>query len=148
MKPMNSVLLMWLLLIALFIVVEFITLGLTTIWFAGGALVAFIAGCCSAALWVQILLFFVVSVALLFFVRPSTCKKFNSGRIKTNLEEIIGAQGKVVETIDNFNQKGSVMLQGKEWTARSIDASVIPAGEKVSVVEISGVKLIVEKKGS
>ncbi|CDE44525.1 putative uncharacterized protein [Clostridium sp. CAG:411] len=146
---MTSVLLMWMILIAIFIVVEIITLGLTTVWFVGGAVVALIAGAVGADIGIQVVLFFVVSVALLFFVRPSACRRsgacrrFNSHRVKTDIETIIGAEGKVLETIDNFNQKGVVALAGKEWTARSADASIIPEGAKVSVVEISGVKLIV-----
>ena len=140
---MTSVLLMWMILIAIFIVVEIITLGLTTVWFVGGAVVALIAGAVGADIGIQVVLFFVVSVALLFFVRPSACRRFNSHRVKTDIETIIGAEGKVLETIDNFNQKGVVALAGKEWTARSAYASIIPEGAKVSVVEISGVKLIV-----
>lgn len=136
---------MWLALIAIFIVVEIATLGLTTVWFAGGALVALLAGLCGADTAVQVIVFFVVSVGLLFFVRPSACRKFNSRRVKTNIDSLIGAEGKVVETIDNFNQKGCVFLDGKEWTARTVDGTVIEAGSRVSVVDISGVKLIVAK---
>lgn len=145
MDDMTSVLIMWLLLIMVFVVVEMITLGLTTIWFAGGSLVALIAGICGADVGIQIILFLVVSIAMLFFVRPSACKKFNSKRMKTDIASLIGAEGKVIETIDNFNQKGCVLLDGKEWTARSADGTSIEVGAKVSVNEISGVKLIVTK---
>lgn len=142
----EQILLIWLVLIAVFIIIEIATLGLTTIWFAGGALVAFLAGLCGANETVQIVLFFVVSIALLFCVRPSACKKFNSKRVKTNVESFVGMEGKVLERIDNFNQKGNVLLDGKEWTARSIDDTIIEAGEKVYVVKISGVKLFVTNK--
>lgn len=145
MYDMTSVLIMWLLLIIVFVVIEFITLGLTTIWFAGGSVVALIAGICNVNEGIQIVLFFVVSIALLFFVRPSACRKFNSKRIKTDIASLIGAEGKVIEEIDNFNQKGCVLLDGKEWTARSADGTSIEVGAKVSVNEISGVKLIVTK---
>lgn len=145
MSDMTSVLIMWLLLIIVFVVVEMVTLGLTTIWFAGGSVVALIAGVCNADVGIQIVLFFVVSIALLFFVRPSACRKFNSKRVKTDIATLIGAEGKVVEEIDNFNQKGCVILNGKEWTARSADGTSIEVGAKVSVNEISGVKLIVTK---
>lgn len=142
----EQILLIWLVLIAVFIIIEIATLGITTIWFAGGALVAFLAGLCGANPTVQIILFFVVSIALLFCVRPSACKKFNSGRIKTNVDSFIGMEGKVLQQIDNFNQKGAVLLDGKEWTARSVDDTIIEVGEKVYVVEISGVKLMVTNK--
>lgn len=143
---LEQILLIWLVLIAVFIIIEIATLGLTTIWFAGGALVAFLAGLCGANETIQIVLFFVVSIALLFCVRPSACKKFNSKRVKTNVEGFVGMEGKVLERIDNFNQKGNVLLDGKEWTARSIDDTIIEAGEKVYVVKISGVKLFVTDK--
>lgn len=145
MDDMTSVLIMWLLLIIVFVVIEIITLGLTTVWFAGGSVVALIAAICNADVGIQIVLFFVVSIAMLFLVRPSACRKFNSKRIKTDIASLIGAEGKVVEEIDNFNQKGCVLLDGKEWTARSADGTSIEVGAKVSVNEISGVKLIVTK---
>lgn len=145
MDDMTSVLIMWLLLIIVFVVIEFITLGLTTIWFAGGSVVALIAGVCNVNVAIQIVLFFVVSIALLFCVRPSACRRFNSKRMKTDIASLIGAEGKVIEEIDNFNQKGCVLLDGKEWTARSADGTSIEVGAKVSVNEISGVKLIVTK---
>lgn len=145
MDDMASVMIMWLLLIMVFVVIEMITLGLTTIWFAGGSVVALIACACGANVGIQIVLFLVVSIAMLFFVRPSACKKFNSKRIKTDIASLIGAEGKVIEEIDNFNQKGCVLLDGKEWTARSADGTSIEVGAKVSVNEISGVKLIVTK---
>ena len=143
---MDSVILMWLLLVVVFIVVESVTLGLTTIWFAGGSLVAILAAMLGADIWVQLAVFIVVSVLLLFFVRPSACKKFISKRMKTNIDTYIDAECKVIETIDNFNQKGAVLLDGKVWTARSVDSSIIQQGEAVTVSEISGVKLIVKKR--
>lgn len=82
MDDMTSVLIMWLLLIIVFVVIEIITLGLTTVWFAGGSVVALIAAICNADVGIQIVLFFVVSIAMLFLVRPSACRKFNSKRIK------------------------------------------------------------------
>lgn len=145
MEDMNSVLMMWLLLIIIFVMIEIITLGLTTVWFAGGSIVALIAGICGVDVGIQIVLFFVVSIAMLYLVRPSACRKFNSERIKTDIASIVGAEGKVVQEIDNFNQTGCVFLDGKEWTARSADGTSIEVGAKVTVNEISGVKLIVTK---
>lgn len=142
----EEILLFWLILIAIFLVVEIATLGLTTVWFAGGALAAFLVGLCGANKGIQIVVFFVVSIASFFFVRPSACRKFNNRRVKTNLDELPGMEGKVLTKIDNFNQKGSVLLDGKKWTARSVDDTIIEEGEKVFVVKISGVKLIVTNK--
>lgn len=141
----DTILLIWLISIAVFLVIEIITLGLTTIWFAGGALVAFLAGICGANIAIQVVLFFIVSFIMLLGVRPSACRKFNSKRIKTNVDSLIGTECKVLEQIDNFNQKGKILLDGKEWTARSADDIVIEAGERVQVVKISGVKVYVTK---
>ncbi|MCI8410147.1 MAG: NfeD family protein [Lachnospiraceae bacterium] len=141
----DTILLIWLVSVAVFLVIEILTLGLTTIWFAGGALVAFLAGICGANIAIQFILFFVVSFVMLLGVRPSACRKFNSKRIKTNVESLIGTECKVLEQIDNFNQKGTVLLDGKEWTARSIEDRILEVGERVQVVKISGVKVYVTK---
>lgn len=137
----------WLVVMAVLLVIEIITMGLTTIWFAAGALVAVIAALLHAPISVQFVLFAVVSVVLFFFTRPVAEKYLNNSRAKTNINSIIGEEAKVTEEIDNFNQKGAVVVKGLEWTARSADENeVIPAGSKVRVKEISGVKLIVEKQ--
>lgn len=137
----------WLIAMAVLLIVEIITMGLTTIWFAAGALVAVIAALLHAPIAVQFVLFVVVSVILFCFTRPVAEKYLNNSRTKTNINSIIGEEAKVIEDIDNFNQKGAVVVKGLEWTARSVDDNeVIPAGSKVKVIEVSGVKLIVERQ--
>lgn len=138
--------LVWLIAIAVFLVIEIATVGLVTIWFVCGALVAFIASLLGANTAVQIVLFAVVSFASLFFVRPSVTKKLTKGRVKTNYESLIGQETKVVEEINNLNNSGAVKLNGTEWTARSEDGSVIPVGVIVTVIEVKGVKVFVKKK--
>lgn len=137
----------WLIAMAVLLVIEIITMGLTTIWFAAGALVAVIAALLKAPIAVQFILFVVVSVVLFFFTRPVAEKYLNNNRTKTNINSIIGEEAKVTEEIDNFNQKGAVVVRGLEWTARSADdKEIIEAGSKVIIKEVSGVKLIVEKQ--
>lgn len=137
----------WLIAMAVFLVIEIITMGLTTIWFAAGALVAVVAAFFHAPVIVQFILFVVVSFVMFFFTRPVAEKYLNSNRTKTNVNSIIGEEAKVTEEIDNFNQKGAVVVRGLEWTARSIDdKEIIPVGSKVKVKEVKGVKLIVEKQ--
>lgn len=143
---MYEVLIFWLVLLILCIGIEVLTLGLTTIWFAGGALVAIFANLLYAPIFLQIILFFVVSLVLLFFTRPIAVKYFNKDRIKTNVESMVGRQAIVTEEIDNMKAVGQVTVNGQEWTARSWDERVkISEGEIVAVKAISGVKLIVEK---
>ncbi len=136
----------WLIALAVFLVIEIITLCLTTIWFAGGSLIAFVASLFGVPIVVQIVLFFIVSFILLFFTRPLVEKHLNNNREKTNVNSMIGKEGKVTEEIDNFNQKGTIIVNGLEWTARSIeDGITIPNGSKVIVKDVQGVRAIVSR---
>ncbi len=137
----------WLIVLIVMIVVELATLGLTTIWFAGGSLVATVAAACSAPVWLQITLFFVVSMILLWFTRPIALKYFNKGRIRTNVEAMIGRQGIVTGVINNIEGTGEVKIDGMEWTARTqMDGMVLPVGTIVIVHAVDGVKVIVQPK--
>lgn len=136
----------WLVALAVLLVIEIITMGLTTIWFAGGALVAFVLALLGVPWLTQIAVFLVVSILLLIFTRPALERKINKDRIKTNVNSIAGKEGKVTEAIDNFNQKGTIILDGLEWTARSSkDDVIIPAGARVIVDEVKGVKVFVSQ---
>lgn len=133
----------WLIIMAVLILFEIATLGLTTIWFAFGALAAFIASLFGANIIIQIAVFFLVSLITLIFTRPVALRFFNNDRIKTNAESLIGEKARVIERIDNINASGRVMLNGQEWMARSDGNDIIEAGCTVTVNNISGVKLIV-----
>ena len=137
----------WLVLLIVMVVIELATMGLTTIWFAGGSLVATIAAACSAPIWLQVTLFFVVSLVLLWFTRPIAVKYFNKDRIRTNVEAMVGRQGVVTSEIDNLEGIGEVKIGGMEWTARTImDGMKLPVGTVVIVRAVDGVKVIVQPK--
>lgn len=136
----------WLIILATLILIEFVTLGLTTIWFAGGALLAFIVSLFYDNLFLEVVLFLVVSLVLLFFTRPIVKKYFNTTRVKTNYAAMIGKEALVTTTIDNISGTGLAIVNGQEWTARSVDNTVIEKGTKVIVEDISGVKLMVSIK--
>ncbi len=143
---MEPVIWVWLGVLVLFVVCELITPTLTTIWFAGGALVAFVMALFKLPLFAQIAAFFAVSLVLLFFTRPVFTKIFKIGSAKTNVEGLIGRKAKVVSEIDNNRQTGCAVVGGQEWTARAEDdAEIIPADAMVEIVNISGVKLIVKR---
>lgn len=143
----DKMLFVWLLLLIVFIVVELVTMGLTTIWFAAGALVAALAAVVHAPLVVQVGLFLIVSIILLLFTRPLAVRFFNKERIKTNVESLVGRQAIVISEIDNLEGIGQVTVGGQEWAARSLDENIkIPVGTVVFVRAISGVKLLVEPK--
>ena len=136
----------WLIVIVVMAIIEIITLGLTTIWFAGGALIAFIASLLGVNLLVQSILFVVISVILLAVTRPLAVEFFNTNRIKTNAESLIGKTAVVLQEIDNLRAKGMVSVDGQEWSARSVQDKIIPNETQVEIVEISGVKLLVKEK--
>ena len=131
---------LWLALIVVFAVIEGATTALTTVWFIGGALAALAAALLHAELWLQITLFFAVSVVLLAALRPLVKKYL---RPRTNAAGNIGREAIVTEAIDNLHETGAVRLSGVEWTARSADGSPVAAGTVVRIDAIEGVKLIV-----
>ena len=137
----------WLIIFVVLLVIEFATMGLTTIWFAIGALGAIAVALIGGDLIIQLLVFFVLSVVILVSMRPFATRYINKGRVKTNAESLIGMTGKVTEKIDNIAGKGTVVINGREWTARTDnDIITIDEGALVEIKEISGVKLIVNLK--
>ena len=133
----------WTAAIILFGAAEAMTAGLVSIWFVAGALVALVAAFVDASLTVQVVLFLVVSAAALAVTRPLLRKITAANAIPTNADRVIGELAKVTETIDNENSTGAVYADGKTWTARSADDSVIPAGSRVKIESMQGVKLLV-----
>ena len=134
----------WLVLMVVLVIIELLTVGLTTIWFAAGALVAYLCTLLGANLAVQIIVFLVVSVVLFLLTRPILVKRLNKSRTKTNVDSLIGQEARVTEVIDPFRGTGTAMLDGKVWTARSNNDQVIDVDTKVKVLAVEGVKLIVE----
>jgi len=134
----------WLGVTLLFLGLEALTVGLTAIWFALGALAALISAAFHAPVWLQIVWFAVVSAAALAATRPLAQKYINARRKATNADSVIETEGVVEEPVDNLQGSGSVRAAGKVWTARSADGAPIPAGTVVRAVRIEGVKLIVE----
>ena len=142
---MSNVLILWIIVLIATIAIEAATMGLTTIWLAGGAFIALIIELLNGSFLLQVTVFLIVSLILLFFTRPIAVKHFNQKREKTNLDSLIGKQAIVTSSIHNLHETGQVMVDGKEWTARSIDASkTFEKDEIVRIVSIKGVKLIVE----
>ena len=142
----GTISIIWLVVLAILLVIEFLTLGLTTVWFAGGALVAFLVSLAGGPLWLQLLLFIAVSVVLLLFTRPLAVKYLNKDVQKTNVDSIPGQKGIVTATIDNLKAEGQVTIQGMEWTARAKNGNTIEKGKVVRVTAVEGVKLIVEEE--
>lgn len=133
----------WVAAIVLFLVMEGLTAGLTSIWFAIGAFAALISALFNAPIWLQIVWFCVISIIALIITRPLV-KKFVNGKSQpTNADMVIGMDGLVTERIDNIAATGAVAVAGKVWTARSSDGKPVEIGTTVTAERIEGVKLFV-----
>lgn len=136
----------WIVVIVACIIVEVLTVSLTTTWFAIGAIVAFIFNSLGANEIVQFIVFFAVSIILLIFTRPIFTKYLKVGKIRTNVEGLIGEKAKVISKINNLNNEGTVKVRGQIWSARSLyDEEEIETDTVVSIKNVIGVKLIVSK---
>lgn len=138
-----NMMIFWLAAMIVFGVVEAATVGLVSIWFAMGALVALISAALGAPVILQVVVFVAGSLITLLIVRPLASKYINGRRVPTNADRVIGQEAVVTEDIDNLNARGQVKVAGAPWTARSQDDSPIPAGTTVKVLRIEGVKLYV-----
>ena len=116
---MEKELIFWLVLMVVLLVIELITVGLTCIWFAGGALAAVIVSVAGGPIWLQAVVFLAVSLLMLYFTRPWAMKYIQPKKVRTNYEEALGKDVRVIERVDNLKGTGKAMYNGMEWTARS-----------------------------
>lgn len=133
----------WAIAAGAFLVLEAVTAAMTSIWFCAGCVAALIAAACTAPLWLQIALFVVVSALCFVFLYPRLKHYLRKNRHATNADMALGKICVVTETIDNLAATGTAVIDGKTWTARSADGSVIEAGAHARIESIQGVKLIV-----
>ena len=140
---MDTLTIFWFAAVVFFAVVEASTVSLVSLWFVGGALTALIASLLGAELWLQIVLFVVVSGGLLACLRPFIKKVLSPRITPTNFDRIIGQKVPVVETIDNLSATGAVKAEGNIWSARSERGEIIEKDTVVEILEIQGVKVIV-----
>ena len=134
----------WVGIMALAIILEMITVDMTSIWFAGGALVSAIAGYCGANITVQIVIFMVCSALLLLALRPLAKKKLKVEVTPTNADELIGEVYPVMAKIGPGRSTGQLKIRDVEWRAISEDGAEIAEGTAVKILRIEGTKLVVE----
>lgn len=145
-NTMNSYELLWIILLIVFVLGELATIGLTSIWFAAGALAALITAMAGASPIVQFFVFLVVSILLLAATRPWARKYVNAKMQRTNADSLVGEIIRISERVSNMDQTGMAVVHGQEWTVRTRnDNEIIEPGEEAKILAISGVKLIVEK---
>ena len=136
----------WVVLFVVLLVAELVSAGaLISIWFCVGALAAFAAAAANASVTVQVVVFLVISIALLVLTKPFVKKVLKQKNEPTNLDRIMGTEAIVTKDINNLQQTGAVKLEGKVWSARSADETLIPAGTVVRIVRIEGVKVFVRR---
>jgi len=139
---------LWIVLIIVFVAVEIATVGLTAIWFAGGALLALLAQLLGLNIYWQIIFFIVASAILMTVTRPWALKYFKPRLVKTNYETVVGETVCLTEAVDNIKGTGTAVYKGQEWTARAYEnGKTFEAGTIVSVKEIRGVTLYVTESG-
>lgn len=143
---MNSPMYFWLAAFVVLGVVEAATAALTSIWFAIGALAAFVAAALGAGIWVQIAVFILASAAALALTRPLVRRITAGKKVPTNADRVIGQSARVTEAIDNMAPTGAVYADGKTWTARSSDGGFIREGAMVRVESIQGVTVFVKEE--
>lgn len=135
----------WFALFIGFLIFEVSTMGLYTIWFSIGALAATGVSMGGGPIWMQIAVFFLLSLLLMIFTRPLAMKFFNKDRIKTNIDAMLGKTVMVTLEIDNQKTQGEVLYEGMPWSARSVDDTVIPEGSRAQIEAVEGVKVLVRR---
>ena len=139
----------WLGAAAVFLVIEILTVSLTTIWFSGGALVAALLAWMDYDEPVQVGAFILVSILMLILTRQWAREYLNNRTVKTNADRLIWETCLVTETVENLTNKGQVTVKGQVWSARSVDDDqILPKGTLVRIVAITGVKLVVKETGT
>ena len=133
----------WLIALVFFIVLEAMTAGVVSIWFAGGAAAALIFAAVGFSIPSQVIIFFVISVLLLALLRPMSKTWIAPKTEATNVDRNIGVQALVTEEINHLKNTGAIKIGGLEWSARSVDDSVIPEGSLVLTEHIEGVYIFV-----
>ncbi|MBP3339946.1 MAG: NfeD family protein [Lachnospiraceae bacterium] len=142
---MNNNMILWLCLFLFFLIAEAATVALTSIWFAAGALLALIVSFFKLGILVEIVVFAISGILFTIFTKPILSKHLLKTREKTNYESVIGEKAKVTETINNVENKGTVVINGLEWSAKSENGVEYAVGDIVQVVKVEGVKVIVKK---
>ena len=135
----------WIAAMVVFGIVEAATAGLTSIWFVLGSAAGLITAICGGTVWLQVTLFFVVSIVALLATRPLVRKMMDKKITPTNADVVLGQEARLTETVDNTEPSGAVYVEGKTWSARSESGEILQEDTMVRIVRMEGVKLFVER---
>jgi membrane protein implicated in regulation of membrane protease activity len=128
---LNNLPWVWFFAAVLFVIIEALTMGLTTIWFAMGAIAMIFISFVPIPFVFQALVFLIISCILLFFTRPFALKHFKTGHVKTNADSNIGRLAVVTKPITELN-KGEVIIDSMPWAAKA-DETVKNISENLQV---------------
>lgn len=145
---METYFLGWIVFFVLICLLELATQQLVAIWFAAGSLVCVFLSYFGYPLYIQLIIFIVVSCVTLLLLRPYAIKKVNANVIKTNIHEAIGKKAIVIADFDKMTREGRVQLEGMDWAARSVDDKLLRKNETVVIKAIEGVKFMVQREES
>lgn len=134
----------WLALVIAFVVMEAATVKLISVWFAAGSLAAMIVSILGGEVWLQILVFFTVSIVLFILLWPVVKKHLKPKIVATNADALVGKLCTVTEEIDPV-EGGRVKLGDVTWSARTEGETPVAAGAKVKILRIQGAKVYVEE---
>ena len=145
---MSTEAIFWLVVMILFLILEMATISLVSIWFVGGSLAAFLVSFATDTVWIQVIVFLGVSLALLLLIRPMASKLGvkKKDQIRSGAQALVGKRAIVTESIDNLHAKGAVQVNGQFWSAKSADDDVPIKKDSVVVIsEVDGVRLVVRE---
>lgn len=135
----------WLILAGVFFVAEMATVGFLVFWLGIGALIAMIVSFITSNIVIQTSVFIVSSIILLFSTKPLVKKFIDVEPTKTNAFSIIGKKALVIKTIDPIKSTGQIKINGEVWSAETENGKIISEGSEVEILEIKGVKTIVQE---
>jgi membrane protein implicated in regulation of membrane protease activity len=137
--------LIWVLIAVIFAVIEGFTMGLTTIWFTVGGVAACIIALLGGPILLQVAVFLIVSIILLYFTRPLAEKRLRIGHEKNNIDQMTGKTCLVMEPIRPYHP-GQVKLDGLIWTAAANDKEdILDKGDLARIVKSKGSSLSLRK---
>lgn len=132
----------WLAVFIITVVIEFMTVEFVSVWFSIASIPALILALFNQNPWLQLIVFFLLSILLLAVTRPLVVKYLRRNIVDTNVDAYVGKIALVTSKITDI-EAGLVKFEGLVWTAVSSES--IPEGSKVRILAIEGNKLIVTK---
>ena len=135
----------WLIIAILFFILEMMGPGFLLFWVGVGALIAMIVSLFVDSIAIQIGIFVISSIALLFCTRPFANKFAKTDNTVTNAKSIVGKKGIVTKQINPLKGTGQIKIGGESWSAKSSNEDIIEEGAQVTILDINGVKAIVEQ---